>query len=66
MVAVLVSSLAFGTMHGPRWIAGALAGLIYAIAYLRRGRIGDAVIAHAVTNALLACVVVSMRKWYLW
>jgi membrane protease YdiL (CAAX protease family) len=53
-------------MHGPRWIAGALAGLIYAIAYLRRGRIGDAVIAHAVTNALLALVVVSMRKWYLW
>jgi CAAX prenyl protease-like protein len=66
IVAVLVSSLAFGAMHGPRWIAGALAGLIYAIAYLRRGRIGDAVIAHAVTNALLALVVVSMRKWYLW
>jgi CAAX prenyl protease-like protein len=64
--AVLVSSLAFGLMHGDRWLAGTLAGLIYAIAYLRRGRIGDAVVAHATTNALLAGCVLLGGKWYLW
>ena len=65
-VAVLVSSVAFGLLHGDRWLAGTLAGLIYAVAYLRRGRIGDAVVAHATTNALLAVCVLLGGKWDLW
>jgi exosortase E/protease (VPEID-CTERM system) len=65
-VALLVSSVAFGTLHGGRWIAGTLAGLLYAWAFLRRGSIGDAVVAHATTNALLAGWVLMGGKWYLW
>jgi exosortase E/protease (VPEID-CTERM system) len=65
-VAVLVSSVAFGLLHGDRWLAGTVAGLIYAVAYLRRGRIGDAVVAHAITNALLAAWVLAGGKWDLW
>jgi exosortase E/protease (VPEID-CTERM system) len=65
-VAIFVSSLAFGLLHGDRWLAGTLAGLIYAVAFLKRGRIGDAVIAHATTNALLAAWVLAGGKWYLW
>jgi exosortase E/protease (VPEID-CTERM system) len=65
-VAVLVSSAAFGLLHGERWLAGTLAGLAYAAAYLRRGRIGDAVAAHATTNALLAAWVLLGGKWQLW
>jgi exosortase E/protease (VPEID-CTERM system) len=65
-IAVSVSALAFGLMHGERWLAGMLAGLIYTVVYLRRGRIGDAVLAHATTNALLACCVLLGGKWYLW
>ena len=65
-VAVLVSSVAFGLLHGDRWLAGTLAGLIYAVAFLRRGRIGDAVMAHATTNALLAVYVLLGGKWDLW
>ena len=65
-VAVLVSSVAFGLLHGDRWLAGTLAGLIYAVAFLRRGRIGDAVVAHATTNALLAVCVLLGGKWDLW
>jgi len=53
-------------LHGDRWLAGTLAGLIYAFAFLRRGRIGDAVIAHATTNALLAVWVLAGSRWYLW
>jgi CAAX prenyl protease-like protein len=65
-VALLASSLAFGMLHGGRWISGTLAGLLYAIALLRRGSIGDAVVAHATTNALLAAWVLIGGNWYLW
>jgi len=65
-IAVLVSSIAFGLLHGDRWLAGTVAGLIYAAAFLRRGRIGDAVVAHAITNALLAAWVLVGGNWDLW
>jgi len=61
-----VSSLAFGLLHGSLWFAGVLAGLLYAWAMLRRGRIGEAVIAHSTTNALLASYVLIFQKWHLW
>ena len=65
-VALLASSLVFGLLHGSHWIAGTFAGLLYAVAMLRRGRLGDAVIAHATTNALLAVWVLSRGAWWLW
>jgi CAAX prenyl protease-like protein len=64
--AVLVSSVAFGFMHGDRWLAGTLAGLLYAAVMLRRGSIVDAVVAHATTNGLLAAWVLIGGNWYLW
>ena len=51
----LVSSALFGALHG-RWLAGALAGMLYAWAVYRRGRIGDAIVAHAVTQLPYALV----------
>jgi exosortase E/protease (VPEID-CTERM system) len=65
-IALLVSSVLFGLLHGERWLAGTIAGLIYAAAFLRRGRIGEAVMAHAITNALLAAFVLLGGKWDLW
>jgi len=62
----LVSSIAFGLLHGERWLAGTIAGMFYALAVLRRGRIGEAVGAHATTNALLAAWVLATGKWGLW
>ncbi len=64
--ALLLSSLAFGLLHGRLWLPGTLAGLLYAFALLRRGRIGEAVAAHATTNALLAAFVLTTRQWHLW
>ncbi len=64
--AVLLSSLAFGLMHGDRWIAGTAAGMLYAWVFLKRGSIGDAALAHAVTNGLIAAAVLIGGKWYLW
>jgi len=63
---VLISSLIFGMLHGDRWLAGTLAGLLYAWVFLRRGRIGDAVAAHATTNALIALLVLSAGRFDLW
>lgn len=62
---LLVSSLAFGVLHGS-WLAGSLAGLVYAFAVIRRRRLLDAVLAHATTNALLAVYVLSKGAWAMW
>ncbi len=66
ILAFAVSSAAFGFMHGSRWFAGTLAGMLYAWVLLRRGRIGDCVVAHATTNALLAFWVLLFGRWDLW
>ena len=61
----LVSSVLFGVLHG-RWVAGTLAGMAYALAYHRRGELTDAVVAHGVTNGLIAAVVLLTGAWSLW
>jgi exosortase E/protease (VPEID-CTERM system) len=60
-----LSSVAFGLLHGEMWIAGTVAGMGYALVYGRRGRLADAVLAHAVTNALVATTALS-GTWGLW
>ena len=62
---ILVSSIAFGILHGDRWLAAAMAGVLYAWAFRHRGSIGDAVAAHAMTNALLAGYTLVSGKWQL-
>jgi CAAX prenyl protease-like protein len=61
----LVSSGLFGLLHG-RWLAGTLVGMLYALALYRRGKVGDAVLAHATTNVLLAVYVLTTENWSLW
>jgi CAAX prenyl protease-like protein len=61
----LISSIVFGALHG-RWLAGILAGMVYAGAQYRRGEIADAIVAHTVTNALLAAYVVIFGHWGFW
>lgn len=63
--AVLASALAFGLLH-ERWAAASACGLCYALAYRARGRLADAILAHACTNALLfACGWIS-GDWSWW
>jgi exosortase E/protease (VPEID-CTERM system) len=64
-IPMLVSSLAFGLLHG-RMLAGTLAGVCYALEYRRRGELSDAVAAHATTNALIAATVLLASRWSLW
>jgi exosortase E/protease (VPEID-CTERM system) len=65
-IAIFVSSAIFGVLHGGRWLAGALAGIILALLIMRRGRMGEAVVAHAVANAMIAIYVLMFNAWSLW
>jgi CAAX prenyl protease-like protein len=64
-LSLMGSSLAYGLLH-ERWLAGVLAGLLFAFAQYRRGRLTDAVLAHAVTNLLLAVYAIEGQRWSLW
>jgi len=66
LLAIALSSLAFGLLHGQNWLLGIVAGLAFSVVLRRRGRIGDAVVAHAVSNLLLAVWVLSRGAWGLW
>ena len=63
--AIIISSALFGFLHD-QWLAGTLAGMIYAAVYGYRGRLSDAVIAHATTNAMITVVALSSGYWQFW
>jgi len=63
---LVASSLLFGLLHGAHWVPGLAAGLTYGLVTKWRGRIGDAVAAHATSNALLAIYVLRFQQWQLW
>ncbi|MEM7437439.1 MAG: exosortase E/protease, VPEID-CTERM system [Myxococcota bacterium] len=65
MSAVILSSIAFAAAD-QQWVAGFVAGVAYAYAQGRRGLLSDAILAHAVTNALIALQVLAFGHWSLW
>ncbi|HEY9127980.1 MAG TPA: exosortase E/protease, VPEID-CTERM system, partial [Acidobacteriaceae bacterium] len=65
-VPVLISSAAFGLMHGSHWLAGTAAGIIFALLARYRNRLGDAIIAHAAANLFLAAWVLLRADYSLW
>ena len=60
--AVAVSSALFAALHG-RWAAAALAGLVFAMLMLRRGRLADAIVAHVAANATVAAWALARGDW---
>ena len=56
-VAMVLVSTVFGLLHY-EWLAGILCGLAYQWLVIRKGRLGDAMTAHAITNFLLGVYVV--------
>ena len=63
--ALLVSSVLFALEHH-LWFAGLLAGLAYGWLYIRTGNLWVAVVAHAVTNGVLAAWVLYTGQWSFW
>jgi CAAX prenyl protease-like protein len=65
-VALVVSSLAFAALHPGALAAACLAGVLYALAQAARGRTGDAIVAHAITNGCIAAYVLIADAYWLW
>ena len=65
LLALAVSSILFGLLHDA-WLAGLLAGAVYGLVRYRTDRVCDAIVAHAVTNALLSAYVLLWGAWSLW
>lgn len=62
---IVVSSILFGIEHNT-WLAGVIAGIIYAWIYRRSGNLWVAIFAHAVTNAVLGGWIVLTGSWQYW
>jgi CAAX prenyl protease-like protein len=56
-IAFVLVSLLFGFAHF-QWLPGIICGMAYQWLVIRKGRLGDAMLAHAITNFLLGCYVV--------
>lgn len=63
--AIIVSTFLFVLAH-TQWLAAAIAGVTYALLYMRTGRLWTAIVAHAVTNAALAAWVLATKQWQYW
>jgi len=61
-----ISSVLFGALHGGLWLAGTIAGMTFALALYQRRALGDAVLAHATTNGLIAVYVFATGRWSVW
>jgi exosortase E/protease (VPEID-CTERM system) len=63
---LLASATVFGAAHGAMWPAAIAAGIVYGLLAIRTARIGEAVCAHATTNALIAAAVLLGNHRELW
>lgn len=64
-VPFIITSLLFGFEHR-EWLAGVLCGFAYQGLVIWKGRLGDAVTAHGITNFLLGLWVVWRGAWQYW
>ncbi len=65
-IPVLVTAIAYGILTGPLWPAGMAAGIVFAMLLTRTRRMGEAVAAHVLANALLCAAVLLWQQWQLW
>jgi CAAX prenyl protease-like protein len=65
-MAFWVVAVLFASEHGSFWDVGLLAGIIYNWWMVRNRNLWDCIIAHAVTNGVLAAWVVMGNHWQYW
>ena len=61
-----IVAVLFASEHGPYWDVGLVAGLLYNWWMIRTKSLGDCILAHGVTNALLSGYVLATGKWEYW
>jgi len=63
--AFLIVCAGFGLSHY-EWLPGIICAFIYQGLVIRKGRLGDAITAHTITNLLLGLWVVLQHAYYFW
>jgi CAAX protease family protein len=61
-----IVAILFASEHGPYWDVGLMAGVVYNWWMVRTKRLGDLILAHAVTNACLSAYVILAHQWQYW
>ncbi len=61
-----ITALMFASEHGPYWDVGLAAGILYNWWMIRTKSLGDCILAHAVTNAVLCAWVILGGRWEYW
>jgi CAAX prenyl protease-like protein len=64
--ALLIVSIAFSTVHGNWWLTAIVWALLIALLLVYTKSLGACIVAHAVTNFLLAVYVLQTRDWSFW
>jgi len=59
----LATSALFAVAHPDQWLPGFLCGAAYQWLVIRSGRLGDAILAHAITNGALSAWVIYRGTW---
>jgi uncharacterized protein len=65
-VAFWAVALLFASEHGSFWDVGLAAGIIYNWWIMRTRSLWDCILAHAVTNGMLAAYVIGAGQWQYW
>ncbi|MDR3629515.1 MAG: CAAX prenyl protease-related protein [Desulfocapsaceae bacterium] len=60
-----ISAVLFGMEHN-LWLAGIMAGSLYNLLLYKTRSIAQCILAHAVTNGILGCYVLTMHSWIFW
>jgi len=61
-----LTAILFASEHGSFWDVGLAAGIVYNWWMIRTGNLWDCILAHAVTNGILAAYVILAGQWQYW
>jgi CAAX prenyl protease-like protein len=61
-----ITAILFASEHGSYWDVGLAAGVVYNWWMVRTRSLADCIIAHGVTNSLLAIYVIATGAWQYW
>jgi CAAX prenyl protease-like protein len=59
-----VTTAFFAAEHGPEWPLGLIVGLLYGAWFIRTKSLGSVILAHSVTNFLLALYCLQTNDWH--
>jgi membrane protease YdiL (CAAX protease family) len=59
-----ITTVCFAAVHGPEWPLGVVAGVLYGVWFVRTKSLGNIMLAHGVTNLLLALYCLTTNDWH--